>query len=231
MKIKTEATHGKDFTYRWSTHVPVINTIIEILKPYLIVELGVGFFSTPLLLKSKAQKTIHIENQEYWLQHIQDIHKNLLNEKNEFLLHSLHKSVELVTPEKELNEEIKQNIIQYYLNLSDKIKNMNYKKSMLVIDNYTCTRKISLDILTNCFNVVVYHDAEDEIYNYKNLDKSLFENYDNYILETPRTDTGIFIKKNTIKEEELKKVLNTYINNYTNDLSISKEGFNLTKKV
>jgi len=229
MRIKTEASHGKDFTYRYSTHIPVINTIIEILTPELIVELGVGLFSTPVLLNSKAQKTIHVENDNDWLNYITRTYEKQLNQKNELLLHTLDNYVTVGLNEKELKEKTRQDIIQYYLNLSEKLKKMNYKKSVLMVDGYTCTRKISLDVLTNNFDVAIYHDAEDKIYNYSNIDKKLFENYDNYVLETLRTHTGLFIKKKIIDEKDLRYVLNKHILSYVNNLNITSEGFNLVK--
>ena len=227
--IKTEASHGKDFVYRWSTHVPVVNTILEILNPELIVELGIGHFSSPLFFNSNAKKIIHIENDKNWLSIIKKEYLNKIDNRSEFRHHILN-NINLSKHLNDLSQNERKEIENYYSNLSSEIKTMNFKTALMFTDGYTSTRRLSIDILTKDFQVVIYHDAEEpKTYDYYNIKKELYESYDNYILKTIRTHTGFFIKKNYVEQNTLKTIMNKNIHNYVKSINVNNEGFELIK--
>jgi hypothetical protein len=228
-KIKTYETHGLDFVYRWSTHVPVINTSLEILNPELVVELGIGHFSSPLFFKSNIKKILHIENDENWLSMVKEKHKDKIKNNSEFRHHNIG-DIDLSTRLKDISQTQKKEIEKYYTELSIEIKSMTYKSALMFTDGFTCARRLSIDILTNDFQIVIYHDAEDrETYDYNNIKKDLYKTYDNYVLKTTRTYTGFFMKKGLIEQIKLHSIMDKHIHNYIKELNITREGFELIK--
>jgi hypothetical protein len=225
MKIKTQEKNGGNFTYRWSSHTPVIYTALELLKPELIVELGIGFFSSPIFFKSDTKKTIHVENTQQWIDLIKDKHKDIIDEnKSEFLYQNIG-DIKLQTKYAELNDEQKKSIDVYYKDLSIKVNQMNYNGKLMFTDGFTALRRPSIDILTNNFDMAIYHDAEDtETYDYNNISESLKEQNDHYLLKTATTYTGFFIKKDIYDKKQLNNIMNKSIDRYTKEISISKEG-------
>jgi hypothetical protein len=225
MKIKTQEKYGGTFTYRWSSHTPVIYTALELLKPELIVELGMGFFSSPIFFKSDAKKTIHVENTQEWIDLIKDKHKDIIDEsKSEFLYQNVGK-INLATKYFELSNEQKKEIDFYYNDLSSKISKMNYNGKLVFTDGFTALRRPSIDILTNDFDMAIYHDAEDtETYDYKNIEESLKEQNDHYLLKTATTYTGFFIKKDSYDKEQLNEIMNKSVERYAKEINISTDG-------
>jgi len=224
MKIKTQEKYGGTFTYRWSSHTPVIYTALELLKPELIVELGMGFFSSPIFFKSDAKKTIHVENTQEWIDLIKDKHKDIIDEsKSEFLYQNIG-DVKLQTKYIELNDEQKKSIDVYYKDLLSKVNQLNYNSKLMFTDGFTALRRPSIDILTNDFDMTIYHDAEDtENYDYNNIDESLKEQNDHYLLKTATTYTGFFIKKDSYDKEQLKQIMNKSVERYAREINISTD--------
>jgi hypothetical protein len=228
MKIKSIKKLGKKFHYKWSTHQPVIDAILEILNPDLIIELGTGRFSSPRLLKSNVLKTIHIDNDSNWINLIKKENANLITNKNEFRVHELseasHNSILLndITP-KQLTE-----IQDYYIKLANEIELINPKSSMIFTDGFACCRQLSVNILTNKVDSMIFHDAEKpEIYGYNNLNKEINNTHDEYLLKTATSYTGFFIRKGIISFDKLSIILDNHIDAYIKELDISKKGFEL----
>ena len=163
MKIKSAKKFGKKFHYKWSTHQPVISTMMEILKPELIIELGTGRYSSPGLISStSALKTIHIDNDAEWIRLIQEENSHLITEKNEFRVHDVLSLgiTSLKTLPSMLTLEQKTFIDQYHNNLAEEIKKMNFKSSMIFTDGFAACRKSSVDLLTGVSDSLIFHDAE-----------------------------------------------------------------------
>lgn len=225
MKIKSEKKFGKNFKYRWSSHQPVINTILELLNPKLIIELGVGTYSTPLLLNSNAIKTIHIDNDSGWIDLVKK--ENNISIKNDFRTHILDNNINLKIPLKDLSQNQKSRIANYYNELLKEINEINYRPSVIFTDGFTCCRKLSIDILTKSVDVMIYHDAEHpELYGYDNLDTSINDSYEQYILQTATSWTGFFIRKGLIDTDTLNSTMDKYVKQYIENLDISADGFN-----
>jgi hypothetical protein len=130
MKIKTPGKRGGvKFIFKWGSHQPVVNAMVELISPELIVELGVGRYSTPMFLKFNAKKILHIDNDPGWLDLIKQENADIITEKSEFRLHDLStvnidKLSILIT---ELDQDQKNFIDQYYKELNKEIKKINYK--------------------------------------------------------------------------------------------------------
>lgn len=228
MKIKTQEKYGGTFTYRWSSHKPVIYTALELLKPELFVELGMGFFSSPILFQSDVKKVLHIENTQEWINLIKDKHNDIIDEnKSEFLCQKVD-NLKLATKYEQLSNEQKESIKNYYKDLSSKVDKMNYKGKIMFTDGFTALRRLSIDILTNHFDMAIYHDAEDtETYNYQNIKKELTNQNDHYILKTKTTWTGFFIKKDIYDKNKLKEIMNTSVQKYIKEINVTSESIEL----
>ena len=231
MKIKSAKKFGKQFHYKWSTHQPVISTMMEILKPELIIELGTGRYSSPGLISStSALKTIHIDNDAEWIRLIQEENSHLITEKNEFRVHDVLSLgiTSLKTLPSMLTLEQKTFIDQYHNNLAEEIKKMNFKSSMIFTDGFAACRKSSVDLLTGVSDSLIFHDAEKpQAYGYDNLNKDLYNTHDEYLLKTATSYTGFFVRKGIISFEDLNTIMNKHINVYIKNLDISKDKFEL----
>jgi hypothetical protein len=231
MKIKSAKKFGKKFHYKWSTHQPVISTMMEILKPELIIELGTGRYSSPGLISStSALKTIHIDNDAEWIRLIQEENSHLITEKNEFRVHDVLSLgiTSLKTLPSMLTLEQKTFIDQYHNNLAEEIKKMNFKSSMIFTDGFAACRKSSVDLLTDVSDSLIFHDAEKpQAYGYDNLNKDLYNTHDEYLLKTATSYTGFFVRKGIISFEDLNTIMNKHINVYIKNLDISKDKFEL----
>lgn len=231
MKIKTPGKRGGvKFIFKWGSHQPVVNAMVELISPELIVELGVGRYSTPMFLKFNAKKILHIDNDPGWLDLIKQENADIITEKSEFRLHDLStvnidKLSILIT---ELDQDQKNFIDQYYKELNKEIKKMNYKSSLIFTDGFASCRKASVDILTKDTDTLIFHDAEEPAtYGYDNLDKEIYKTHDEYLLKTSTSWTGFFIRKGIIDFENLNLLLDKHIDNFVNDLGIEKKGFEL----
>ena len=232
MKIKKQKLTKE--IYKWSTHTPVIQTFLKLIKPELAIELGVGRYSTPLFLNYPyAKKILHIDNEAGWLDVVKRENEKNIKNISEFRHHDLLPlgitSLKLLPSE--LNSIQKNEIEKYYNDFKNEVIKLNYKTSLIFTDGFASCRKATVDILTPITDVMIYHDAEKPVtYGYDKLEKTLYETHDEYVLETATSFTGFFIRKNLFNFEELKQELDNQISIYANSLGISKSDFNLVAK-
>jgi hypothetical protein len=230
-KIKTPKKRGSEFIYKWSSHLPVVNAFLELLSPKLVVELGVGRYSTPYFLNYSAKKTLHIDNEPGWLDLVQKENKDIIKNNNEFRLHDLSDlNIETlrVLPG-ELNDYQTTKIIEYYQKLSKEIKSYDCT-SMIFTDGFASCRKASVDVLTKDTDVMIFHDAEKpSAYGYDNLDKNIYITHREYLLKTKSSWTGFLVKKELFSYLELSKIIDKHVDVYVRNLEISKEGFELVQ--
>lgn len=192
--------------FAWSSYTPVVNMALEVLKPNLIVELGVGNFSSPIFIESGAQKTIHIENDKGWFDLVKS--KFSSSSKSEIIYHFLGNGIKKDTNLKSLSSDALISITEYYENLKKEIVKTSSPR-LLFVDQFASVRTISINILAKEFDFIIYHDAEHpEEYNYQDLDTSLLNNFKHYTLKTPSTWTGFYIRKNFVSTDLEYKMLN-----------------------
>lgn len=228
VKVKTQKNSGKTFTYRWSSHKPVIYTALELIKPEFILELGMGHFSSPIFLNSSAKKTIHIDNIPEWIEMVKEKNLDIIdNNKSEFIHQDLN-GITLAQRYYSLSQQQKDDINNYYKELSSKVKTMNYNGKLMFTDGFTALRRASIDILTNDFDMAIYHDAEDtETYDYQNISKKLSDKNDHYVLKTKTTWTGFFLKKDSYDKSKLKDIMNQSVERYIKEINETKDGIEL----
>lgn len=193
--------------FKWSSHTPVLNAAIKVIQPKLIVELGIGNFSTPLLINSPAEKTFHIENDLEWFNKITQ--ELSYSEKNNFIYHEIDPLINKSVGLNNLNDPVKNKIISYYSDLKEQLRSYNNSPKLLFVDQFTCARVLSINILSEVFDIIIYHDAEHpDIYNYEKIDKDLLQNFNHYRLINPGAWTGFLIKKNLKNEEFISSIIN-----------------------
>jgi phage antirepressor YoqD-like protein len=188
-------------SYAWSTHQPLIRAIMELYKPAFVLELGIGNNSTPVLLEYTT-KLLSIENNLEWIDVIKKRYKEI-----DVIYHDLD-NITVDTLLKNLNEEQKKKITDYYL----KLKIPELKPNFLFVDQYASCRTLSINSLGEKFDFIMYHDCDPTGYNANQYSLINIKGYNTYYLETPTTWTAAMIKKEIdLGYEELFKIINSHI--------------------
>lgn len=210
--------------FKWSSHNPAILTALELVLPNIIVELGVGNFSTPLFLQSSAKKIIHIENDSQWLGAMQD--QYTVADRNEFRLHYIADNVGKSTPLSSLPQHTVDQCKQYYQELQQEVSNFDLGSKLLFVDHYSCLRGMSINSLAHSFDAIVYHDAETpEVYDYQTIDADLSDVFDRWILKTSSSWTGFMIRKNLVSVEVLEETMRKHCETFGHDYGKSLDEF------
>jgi hypothetical protein len=186
----------------WKTHQPLIRAAMELYKPKFVLELGIGIHSTPVFLEYKT-KWQGIENDKEWM----DLIKEKYNVPVTF--HDLGSEVNIATYLRDLPKTKQEEIYYYYQNL----KLPKLKPNLLFVDQFTCNRTLSINALSNRFNLIIYHDCNPEWYE-KEYEYNLigYEGFNNYFLKTNITWTGIMINKEVDKGfDSLRTIINPHI--------------------
>lgn len=184
--------------YAWSTHQPLLHTVLEFFEPKFIVELGIGLYSTPIFSNYKSAQLVSIENDKEWIEYI----SKKLNLEYKIIFHDIGPDLDKTSFVKDMTQDQKRKIKDYYINFKNQYMYTYLSPKLLFVDNYTCCRTIAINTLYSSFDIIIYHDAEGvEWYEYY-FDKDIKNKYNNYILKTDRSTTGCFIKK-TFKYEEI----------------------------
>lgn len=188
--------------FKWSSHNPAILTALDLLKPDFILELGVGNFSTPLLLESQAQLLWHIENDLPWLDHVQKTFAT--DGRSEFRHHAMGDRVNKSTAWSSLPSQSQAAQHEYYQNLADEISRLDLEPRLLFVDHFTCVRTLSINHLCPQFDWVIYHDAETpEVYGYQNIRQDFRDQFDQYTLRTASSWTGMLIRRGLMATNDL----------------------------
>ena len=215
--------------YEWSTHIPLLKSLTEVMQPKLIVELGTGLHSTPIFLQSTAENLYFIDNDQAWLSHVQE--SNTFDDRCTVRYHGLGEEILLGTFLRQLTEEKKTEISNYYTALSTEINSIAVSPKMLFVDHYTCARTLSINLLFESFDIIAYHDCQPkgtQWYEYY-FNQSLLDNYELHYLRSPTSWTGCFIKKSFNDYSTLNKVLRPYIDLYCDENQLSRDAMRFGK--
>lgn len=163
--------------YGWATHQPLIKVVMEIFKPGFVLELGTGFYSTPLFIDYGTNLMV-VDNDLEWIKLIQEKYKIKIIYQNIEGLEEKHGY-------NNLSEKQKEQIANDYSSI--KIPDIN--PNLLFVDQWRSCRAISINILKNKFDLIIYHDSEAiEENQYDLLDKKGFMSY---TLKTNWTNTTL----------------------------------------
>lgn len=196
--------------YAWSTHQPLIRLLLKVYNPRLIVELGIGYYSTPLFQAHKCEK-MFIENDRNWIKQ--------MGIKENVVLHEIDIPNQDI-PVHDISPAQRQSLIEDYHHLKESIRRTEC--SLLFVDNYSCCRALAINILYPVFDLIIYHDCEPQSIQRNNyyFDERLISDYDHYNLVTPRTWAGCFVSKKLPGKdlfEEIEPIIEDYqrLNNVT----------------
>lgn len=192
--------------FKWSSHNPVIMTALDLLQPDFVLELGVGNFSTPLLLGSQAKMIWHVENDRPWLDHVQQTFN--IDSRSHFRYHDISDRVNKSTAWSSLPPDLQATQHAYYENLAAEVSRVDMHVRLLFVDHFTCVRTLAINHLAPQFDWVIYHDAETpEVYEYHKIDSTLFDSFDHYVLQTASSWTGMLIRRGLTQAEKLQSTM------------------------
>lgn len=194
--------------WAWSTHQPLLKAVLKEFNPDLIVELGMGNYSTPILSSGNG-RYVGIDNDSEWLDFV--IKENHFEGKDIRLQEIKHP---IAYKWNQLTDQEQIDIINFY-----KLRQIEFtfdrgKMKLLFVDNHTCARTQAINIMGTAFDVIIYHDCEPlgiPWYSYYFNDQ-IKNDYDKYELRTPKSWAGCFIKKGI--KHNLTETINEFMNEY-----------------
>lgn len=189
---------------RWGSHVPINKTLLELFEVTGVMELGMGFFSTPMFVDSSPY-TISIESDINWIANLKA--EGITNTTKHKIVHHNVGDENIIrsTPYTDIPNDIKNKATEVYNQyLTDDI---NY----LFIDCYGGLRLSALENLYNKVDIVVFHDAgkrDSVMYGYKE-----FTDHPGYIMYHDCSYspwTGFLIKESLINDKKVKQIKNLH---------------------
>lgn len=214
--------------FKWSSHNPVIMTALDLLQPAFVLELGVGNFSTPLLLQSPAKMIWHIENDRPWLDHVQQTFST--DGRSHFRYHEISDRVNKSTAWSSLPKDLQATQHAFYENLADEISRVDMDPRLLFVDHFTCVRTVSINHLAPKFDWIIYHDAETpEVYDYHKIESRLLDSFDHYVLQTASSWTGMLIRRGMAQTGNLQSTMLHHCKTFGDKFGRSLDEFKLVR--
>jgi hypothetical protein len=179
--------------YEWSTHQPLIHLGMEFFKPELVVELGIGLFSTPLFKGHKPKSMISVENSEEWIEKMKE--EIEFGDDHQLLHHQFSGEFNQLSNPRLMTKEQEAEIADYYKDLASIIEDTHSDPKLLFVDNYGLCRRIAIDTVGPMFDVVIYHDCQPrgvQFYNYR-FNKRVRTRFISYVLTTKKSWTGMLV--------------------------------------
>ena len=187
--------------WEWGSHQPLVNLALYTFRPELVVELGIGLYSTPLFLKYNPTALICIENNKEWLEYTKT--QLLFRPEYELRYHELSPEVTLFTRARVLEAKNRVAHFEYYLTVRDEINQTSYTPRLLFVDNFTCLRALAVNVLNSAFDIILYHDSQLEgiaMYNYNF--EHLSSEFNFYTFHCSFSWTTCLVRKTLIYDEE-----------------------------
>lgn len=208
--------------FKWSSHKPVLLAALDLFKPRLILELGVGNFSTPVLIDSPADRTIHVENDGSWLAMVQEQHGD--HTGSEFMHHSLPFYVTKSTRAQDVDPATLQSAQEFYQDLKQQ---MTTPSCLIFVDHFTCLRTLAINTLFSAADCLIYHDAETpEVYDYQRIDQSS-PDFDRFVLKTPSSWTGFWVRRSVISSDLMRRAVMDHAENFGRGFGLQRTHFEI----
>jgi hypothetical protein len=146
----------RDFIY--GSHLPVLKAAVSYFSPDFCLELGAGKFSTPFL-NQHVKQLVTVENDPDWYDELEC----WLPERDGFhsILHQVgsgigpHTVYHEVPPLRRAQHNRFYRFLQQYVRLQ-----ANGSLRLLFVDQFVGLRTVSLQMLADDFDLVVFHDTE-----------------------------------------------------------------------
>lgn len=198
-KKDTDYMANKEWV-RWGSHIPVNSSILKVFDITGVMELGIGYHSTPMFFES-AKKVIAIETDKAWIDKLSTEIKQ--DDDHKIVYHETPKHIKRATRRHQLSDNELLDARNFMLShITDEL-------NFLFIDCISSFRWEALTYLHDKFDVITFHDYQHPgIRNhYCNGKLELSEDYEMFIDKTYMSHTGILIHKKLVhKFDELIRV-------------------------
>jgi len=192
---------------RWGSHIPVSAAVIKTFPIIGALELGAGRHSTKFLFDNLRYVT-SIENDLNWIGKLRLTIPE--DEHHQIIHHPIPENIKLGTPRKEIDNDVLNEASDFYR------KHVDLRFGYLFVDCFAGFRLQALQSIYEQFNVIAYHDANednDHYYDYSKL--TLNAKYKSYIDKTFEAHTGLLVSNYFV----------SYIPEFIRNLEIEAEKF------
>ncbi len=204
---KSTLSAAASLSFKYGTHRPVLQALLEVFQPHGVLELGAGTVSTPLFY-DYGKKLISIETNDQWIQALAGAFPD---RENFTLIHHPLANISERTRIGAISKQVKDECVKFYAGVIAR----NPELDLLFIDHVSGLRACTLAALFPRFDFVVYHDAEDRGYGYDLLEQHDTSSHYHFVLQTLVPHTGFLIRKSFGNRlAQFKRVLDVHAKEY-----------------
>lgn len=182
-------TTGLNGEWKWASHTPLVKGVLDLYKPRLVLELGCGLYSTPLFQR-KGIAYKGIDNDLKWISQVYDELGIRIEHHDLGGIDSARKWTQLTASQRG-------NIGAYYQNLlTSDFLHTSVRPKLLFVDGFACTRKIAIEVLKPCFDIIIYHDSQPKrggLFNHA-YNQHSEHGFVKYHLATQRNWTSVMVR-------------------------------------
>ncbi len=187
LKFRKSPKHWvDDRSFEYGTHLPVLRSLLDVFQPHGVLELGAGLHSTALFHRS-VKELVSIETNEKW---VAEMRRTIPQRQHFTLLHHRFAFNER-TRYREIPQAAKDEAVRHY----EAVLAGHPKLDLLFIDHVSGLRSHTLAALHPRFDLVAYHDAEDQGYGWQQHDFDHSPTHFHFILKTFVPHTGVLIRR------------------------------------
>lgn len=177
----------------WGSHVPINKAILETTNIKGVMELGIGYNSTPSLFESSPY-VVGIENDLKWINEMRDSGSIAEDNNHKIIHHELPPKVSRSSRRHEFGDSFFADVRAFY------DKYYSTKTNMIFVDCYSCCRyEALLHLSKKSVDVITFHDYQlpNGLKNHYNggVEDVVPDKFDFYIDKTYTQHTGIWIRK------------------------------------
>lgn len=154
-----------DKSKSYSSHLPVLKAICEVIHPNSAIECGMGNFSTKLLYEN-VPNLISVEHNKNWYDNI--LKEIKPREGFKPILWTVNFGQK--TPYNKIEKSEKENLYKSYKSIAQSV-------DLLFVDTYTGIRLIALESLYQLAKIVVFHDSDVKGYEYDKFREKVKDRY------------------------------------------------------
>ena len=132
--------------------------------------------------------------------------------------------IDRVTTWDELSTAQRIEIQKYYVEIAFGLNGIQPK--LLFVDGFACTRKIAIEMLKGCFDVIVYHDSQPKrgtnVFGHK-YNQSPESGFTKYHLKTMRNWTSVMVKEDkglTVLKESVAPYIKEFYNDWKQNVGM-----------
>ena len=175
-----------DRSFEYGTHLPVLQSLLDVFRPQGVLELGAGLHSTALFHRG-VKTFVSIETNEKWVEELRET----IPQREHFAL--LHHRVAFSerTRYRAIPQAAKDEAVRYY----EAVLARQPKLDLLFIDHVSGLRSHTLAALHPRFDLAVYHDAQDKGYGWDQHDFDHSPSHLHFVLKTFVPHTGILVRR------------------------------------